>query len=238
MASGDSITSDVQRQGRLAVAHRSDCLLLSEAHLLRLIHQLFHITKVVVMRVLEIRRHCYTKKGAARGKGSHLSMEGVRQARAIGDHLGPFDLVLTSHIPRTLETALAMGFAVDDQLPILGEIPAEVWNEVGHQERWAWEQPFVVFAQLVAQGGATAQLGQQQKDTWIQALEAIADGGRVLIISHGRVIEAGLVTCFPNAAFAQWGAPFHHGDGVQIEYAAGRFTRLEFRRHASAAPDL
>lgn len=185
------------------------------------------------MRVLEIRRHCYTRKGEARGKGSHLSMEGVTQARRMGDHLGLFDLVLTSHIPRTLETAIAMGFAVDDQLPILGDIPVEVWDEIGHQERWAWDQPFLVFAQLVAQGGPTALLGQRQKDTWIQALESIPEGGNVLIISHGRVMESGLVTCFPDAAFATWGAPFQHGEGVRMEYADGRFTQLEFRRHAT-----
>lgn len=188
------------------------------------------------MRVLEIRRHCFTKKGVSRGRGSHLSASGVTQARRIGNQIGPFDLVLTSHIPRTLETALAMGFAVDDQLPILGDIPAEVWDEIGHQERWAWDKPFVVFAQFVAQGGATARLGQRQKDTWIQALAPVPDGGHVLIISHGRVIESGLVTCFPDAAFDTWGAPFRHGEGVRMEYADGQFSGLAFRRHVPEPP--
>ena len=75
------------------------------------------------MSTIEIQRHCFTKKGQARGKGSHLSADGVLQARRIGEQImgeqiGPFDLVLTSHIPRTLETALAMGFAVDEQLEV------------------------------------------------------------------------------------------------------------------------
>lgn len=188
------------------------------------------------MRVLEIRRHCFTKKDESRGRGSHLSREGVAQARRLGDQIGPFDLVLTSHIPRTLETALAMGFAVDDQLPVLGDIPAEVWDEIGHQERWAWDEPFVVFAQFVAQGGATAMLGQRQKDTWIQALESVSEGGRVLIISHGRVIESGLVTCFPDGAFATWGAPFQHGEGIRMEYTDRQFTGLAFRRHVPELP--
>jgi len=88
------------------------------------------------MRTLEIRRHCFTKKGEGRGKGSHLSQEGVTQARAIGAQIGPFDLVLTSQLPRTLETALAIGFAVDEQLAVLGEIQPAVWDEIGHHERW------------------------------------------------------------------------------------------------------
>ena len=107
------------------------------------------------MRTIEIRRHCYTKKGDARGKGSHLSAAGVAQARRIGVEIGPFNLVVTSHIPRTLETAIAMGFAVDDQWNVLGDIPASVWDEIGHHERWTWEAPFVQFTQVTARGGAT-----------------------------------------------------------------------------------
>jgi broad specificity phosphatase PhoE len=183
------------------------------------------------MRVLDVRRHCLTKKGAGRGRGSHLSAEGVQQARHIGERLGPYDLVLTSHIPRTLETALAMGFAVDDQLAVLGDIAPDVWVEIGHHERWAWEEPFAVFAQIMAQGGATARLGQAQRQAWKEALEVVPDGGRVLIISHGRVIEAGLVACFPDGDYATWGAPFHHGEGARLTYADGCFTQLVFYRH-------
>ncbi len=87
------------------------------------------------MRTIEIRRHCYTKKGDARGKGSHLSAAGVGQARGIGEQIGPFNLVLTSTVPRTLETAIAMGFAVDEQLAVLGGIPPAVWD--------AWSVPHV-----------------------------------------------------------------------------------------------
>ncbi|MBA3530565.1 MAG: histidine phosphatase family protein [Ardenticatenales bacterium] len=185
------------------------------------------------MRRLEIRRHAYTKKGAGRGKGSHLSSEGVRQAREIGQALGPFDLVLTSSIPRTLESALAMGFAVDEQWDVLGDIPADVWEEIGHHERWAWEQPFVEFARLAATGGATARLGQRQKEAWRTALEAVPANGAVLVVSHGRIMEAGLVTCFPDSDFPAWGTPFQHGEGVEFGYEDGRFTELHWRRNGA-----
>ena len=39
------------------------------------------------MRWLEVRRHSLTKKGAARGRGSHLSAEGVMLARLVGAKL-------------------------------------------------------------------------------------------------------------------------------------------------------
>jgi broad specificity phosphatase PhoE len=183
------------------------------------------------MRTIEIRRHAYTKKGETRGKGSHLSAAGVAQAQRIGAQLGLFDRVLTSQIPRTLETALAMGFAVDDQLAVLGEIPLAVWDEIGHQERWAWTEPFVQFAYFVARGGPTARMGQHQQVAWVQALESVPEGGNVLIVSHGRVIEAGLVICVPDGDFAAWGAPFQHGEGVKMAYAEGRFTLMQFRRN-------
>ncbi len=119
------------------------------------------------MKTIEIRRHCYTKKGEGRGKGSHLSTEGVQQARRIGEKIGPFDLVITSRISRTLETALAMGFAVDEQQEVLGDIPADVWEEIGHQERWTWEEPFVMFAEIIARNGPTSWMGRRQKEAWV-----------------------------------------------------------------------
>jgi broad specificity phosphatase PhoE len=183
------------------------------------------------MRTIEIRRHSYTKKGEARGKGSHLSAEGIALARQIGDRIGrPFDLVLTSQSPRTLETAIAMGFAVDEQLEALGDIPPEVMAEIGHQERWTWDTPFLVFARFIHQGGPTARMGKRQEEAWLNALESVPANGRVLVISHGRVIEAGLVTCVPGEDFSSWGSPFHHGEGVRLNYEAGCFRDVHLLR--------
>jgi hypothetical protein len=66
------------------------------------------------MRYLQIRRHAFTKKGEQRGHGSHLSHAGVELGRRIGDDLGPAAFVAASLAPRTLETALAMGYAVNE----------------------------------------------------------------------------------------------------------------------------
>ncbi len=186
---------------------------------------------IQAMRTIEIRRHSYTKKGEARGRGSHLSAEGVALAREIGSQIGPFDLVLTSHSPRTLETAIAMGFAVDEQLEAIGDIPPEVVEEIGHHERWAWEYPFLTFARFVECGGPTARMGKRQEEAWMNALEWAPANGSVLVISHGRVIESGLVTCIPDGDFASWGAPFRHCEGVKMNYVEGRFTDVQFIRN-------
>jgi broad specificity phosphatase PhoE len=182
------------------------------------------------MRTIEIRRHAYTKKGEGRGKGSHLSTEGVALARKIGGEIGPFDLVLTSPVPRALETAIAMGFAVNDQPEALGDLSPAVLEEVGHHERWAWEKPFVTFAHLVRQGGPTTRMGERQREAWVRALESVPSGGRVLIISHGRIIESGLVTCIPDGDFAAWGAAFQHCEGVRMTFEEGRFQGAQLLR--------
>jgi len=67
------------------------------------------------MKIIEIRRHSIRSK-----PGEHLSQQGVTLARLVGENLGPFDKVITSTLPRAFETAIAMGFAVDEQLELLG----------------------------------------------------------------------------------------------------------------------
>jgi hypothetical protein len=109
------------------------------------------------MRWLEVRRHSLTKKHPARGRGSHLSAEGVALARLVGGSLGPFARVVTSASPRAVETAVAMGFAVDDTVePPSGYVP----GEVDHHEQWRWSRPYRVYAGLLARGGGLAAVGE------------------------------------------------------------------------------
>ncbi len=178
------------------------------------------------MGQIEIRRHSCTKKGPGRGQGSHLSADGVLLAGEIGPDLGPFDLVLTSEVPRTLETAIAMGFAVDRQFSIPEDIRTPVIAVLGHHERWSWHEPWVRFAELIHQGGPVATFGGELRAIWVDALESTGHDGRVLIVSHGRDIEAGVVTCLDGMSptdFSHWGEPLHHCEGVRLSYAGGRF---------------
>lgn len=52
----------------------------------------------------------------------------------------PFAYVLASVSPRAVETAVAMGFAVDDTVAMpSGYQP----REVAHHEQWSWPRPFL-----------------------------------------------------------------------------------------------
>ncbi|WP_144127346.1 histidine phosphatase family protein [Catellatospora sichuanensis] len=179
------------------------------------------------MRRLEVRRHSYTKKDGARGRGSHLSHDGVAAARACGATLGPVGYVLTSPSPRALETAVAMGFAVDDT----AEMPSGyVPGEVDHHDQWRWERPFVTYAGLIARGRGLAAAALANRALWLAALEQVPDGGTALVVGHGGTLEPALVACTPDADHAAWGPAFGHLHGATLEFDGTRLVRVAVRR--------
>jgi broad specificity phosphatase PhoE len=123
-----------------------------------------------------------------------------------------------------------MGFAVNEYRETLGDIPPEVVDEIGHHDLWSWEQPFVRFSQLHDQGGPTGCMGHAQVRSWIAALESVPDGGSVLVISRGRIIEAGLVAAVPSGPVASWGSPFRPCEGVRLSYLNGRLGNVQIMR--------
>jgi broad specificity phosphatase PhoE len=179
------------------------------------------------MRWLEVRRHSLTKKGPARGRGSHLSAQGVALARAVGAELGPIAYVLTSAAPRAIETAIAMGFAVDDTVDLpSGYVP----GEVGFHEQWTWTQPWVRYAELVGQGGGLAAVAWAHRAASARAVASVDDGAAALVVSHGGAIEPALVACLLHADHARWGALLGHCDGARLGFTDGCFVGIRFRR--------
>jgi broad specificity phosphatase PhoE len=179
------------------------------------------------MRWLEVRRHSSTKKGEARGRGSHLSAEGVALARAVGATMGSYSRVVASLIPRTLETALAMGFAVDDLVEMpSGYIPGEVEHHAG----WAWPAPYRRYAELIAQGRGLAAVAAATRALFVDAVAAVPEGAAALVISHGGTIEPGLVACLPDADHGAWGALLGHCAGARLAFEDGTFVSVALLR--------
>jgi broad specificity phosphatase PhoE len=179
------------------------------------------------MRWLEVRRHSLTKKGAGRGRGSHLSAEGVALARLVGASLGPFASVVTSTSPRAIETALAMGFAVDDTVELpSGYVPGEVER---HQQ-WRWPRPYRAYAELLGRASGLAEVAETYRAAWTRVVQALPEGAAGLVVGHGGGIEPALVVCLPDADHGSWGAPFGHCDGARLEFEDGRFVSVQFRR--------
>jgi broad specificity phosphatase PhoE len=168
------------------------------------------------MRDLELRRHSMRV-----GQGEHLSQEGVDLARRVGATMGRFDRVVTSALPRAFETAIAMGFAVDEQVEALGAMSAEVSREAD------WRRGCAEFRRAARLGGATAGYVREQGQLLRRLVEALPEGGRALVVSHGGILEALAVGGLPDFDWSDWTESAGYCEGVRLRHDAGRFLGAE-----------
>lgn len=171
------------------------------------------------MRFLEVRRHTMRVK-----PGQHLSQEGVDLARRVGGLIGPFEFVITSSLHRAYETAIAMGFAVNDQLDELSQLGHGVEAEV------AWDAGFAAFARAYRLGGNTNAYADELADLWRMMAYPITEGGAALIITHGGIVEAGAVACLPDADHAAWGSAVSYCEGVRLHFDGEQFVNIDILR--------
>lgn len=159
------------------------------------------------MQTLDILRHTMRRK-----PGVHLSREGIKLARLVAESVAPYDLVVTSTIPRAVETAIAMGFEVDQCIEALGQLPTVVDSELG------WPSAFDRVAQIVAAQGGTARFAAEQAVLWRSILEQVPQAGRGLIVTHGLFVELGAVASLPDAAHASWGEAIGYCEGIRLQW--------------------
>jgi broad specificity phosphatase PhoE len=171
------------------------------------------------LRYLEHRRHTMRVK-----PGQHLSQAGVDLARRIGMGRGPFQRVITSTLPRAFETAVAMGFAVDEQVEVLSAMSDEVDAEI------QWPAGFATIAEVVRSGGAAARFAQDQAAFLTSVAQQLPDNGWALIISHGGIVETGAVACLPAADHRTWGVYCDYCEGVLLSFDGTAFTDAEILR--------
>ncbi len=159
-----------------------------------------------------------------RKPGQHLSQDGIDLARLVGESSGPFSLVATSHIPRAIETAIAMGFEVDEIDKTLAHIPTDVIAGMA-----SWPTPFSAVSRAVKAGGPAANYAAQMVDAWHSIVERIPDSTQALVVSHGGLIEVGAVAAVPDQPHDDWGGPIGYCEGVGLTFD-GRFTSCEVLR--------
>jgi broad specificity phosphatase PhoE len=170
-------------------------------------------------RHVEIRRHSLRVEG-----GQHLSRQGVALARQVGATMGPFNRVITSTLSRSLETAVAMGFAVDEQTEQLSRLGAEVDAEVDA------EAGFAEFARAIRKGGATGLLAVSLA-AMLRALALhLPPGSSGLVVTHGGIVEAAAVGCMFDADHASWGPACGYCEGVRLAFNGDRFVSADVLR--------
>jgi broad specificity phosphatase PhoE len=171
------------------------------------------------MRVIEHRRHTMRVK-----PGDHLSQAGVDLARHVGATMGRYDLVVTSPVARAFETAIAMGFAVDEQWPALAPPPEAVQDEAN------WEKGCAEYARAAQLGGATAHYLSDLAEQFLALAHRLPEGGRALVVSHGGVVEAATVACLPDKDYFGWTTSSDYCEGVRLYLINGQFSDAEALR--------
>jgi broad specificity phosphatase PhoE len=172
------------------------------------------------MRWLEIRRHARRER-----PGQHLIQRGVEMARTLGAELGPFDLVVSSPLARCVETAVAMGFAVDRECPELAgaDVRGETFPEMDAVD---WDAGYAGLARMFEQGGPFADFARGQAAIWLEIAQALPDGARALIVGHGGFIEGGAIAALPEADHAARGRTAKHCEGVLVGVEDDRFVSV------------
>lgn len=172
------------------------------------------------MRTLENRRHSRRDPG-----GVHLNSSGQALARSVAGTLLPFDRVVTSSRPRAVETAVAMGCTVDAEL----EAIADLGDEIGAQIERLDPRTFADYLDLIEQSEPVAECAARQSDLWRTELERVPEGGRLLMISHGAIIELGAAAARGDEVRA-WGPAVGYLEGVRLTWDGRRWSSGEVLR--------
>jgi broad specificity phosphatase PhoE len=161
--------------------------------------------------------------------GKHLTREGVRLARDVGVHLGAFDLVVTSDVPRAIETAVAMGYASDRQIEDLGSL-------FGADDEVDWESGCAAIAEALPGSKRLARAARKHAELLTEIAVSLPEGGRALLVSHGGVVELGVVGLLPAQDFSSWNPWCGYCEGVRLTFEGDACTAAHLLRLADLLP--
>ncbi|MHA2091540.1 MAG: hypothetical protein ACW98K_11830 [Candidatus Kariarchaeaceae archaeon] len=171
------------------------------------------------MKYLEHRRHSIRHK-----PGIHLNRDGVKLARKVGESMGDFDYVVTSTIERAWETALVMGYAVDEMRPELIVFGEDVNKEL------MMETTFSGLKSKYTEKKVIRDYTDFQLHFIKQILNKIEDEQSLLLVSHGLIIDLPLFVMFPQDDPTKWGSIFSYCEGYKVRYDGEKYLDLELMR--------
>ena len=147
----------------------------------------------------------------------------------LGERLPRFDYVAVGDQPRHLETAIALGSAVDEQVSWPS---GYVEGVVAHHDQWSWPHPFSRYAELVRVRGGSGldDVVQEHLRHWRRVLGSVPEGGAALVVSSGGSIEPVLVAALPGADHVSWGGALHHLEGAALHWDGSDFGLVRLLR--------
>jgi hypothetical protein len=168
---------------------------------------------------LEVRRHAQRRK-----PGPNLCQEGVTLARSASTARRRFARVVTSTADCAVQTAIAMGFAVDEEDPWLSSLGQVVSAEI------EWDAGFRGFYESIHSSEATGLYARMQAMLWRQILTEVDDGQDVLVVTHGGIAEAGVIASAEWADLRGWGGELGYCEGVRLRYEDEACTEVHLHR--------
>ena len=145
-------------------------------------------------------------------------------ARKVGEAMGPFGLVITSTLPRAFQTAIAMGFAVQEQREEFCPFDDDI------NEALFYPAPFARWVPHIKEHKQLAQCVKEQSDLLHVIVAQLDEGDSALVVSHGGVVEVGAVGCMPQFDWAQAGDAMSYCEGVRLAFDGVRFVKAEVLR--------
>jgi broad specificity phosphatase PhoE len=171
------------------------------------------------MKIVEFRRHSIREKPSP-----HLTQEGVNLAREVGKEMGDFNRVISSTAPRAIETAVAMGYAIDETYDEISQTPESLEEEI------EWGISFPQYAEVIQKEGKTAEYSKRMAEFIKSLVLELPDKGSILIMSHGGLIEICVIGCLPNIDYNFWGKPLDTCEGVRLAFDGEKFVSAEILR--------
>lgn len=169
---------------------------------------------------IELRRHT----ARHHDEWGHLTQVGVELARRVGSTMGRFDLVISSPLPRAAETAIAMGYGIDQEIQEFAVVGETAMAAID------WPMGFDEFTRRMKPGTGIAQRGGELAALLLSIAQTLPDGGGALVLSHGAVIEMSTIAATPWIDHTAWGPHCGHCEGVRLTHRDGAFSTAEVLR--------
>lgn len=170
-------------------------------------------------RLIEIRRHAERTK-----PGQNLSRTGIDRARVAGASGPPFARVVTSPSPRAVQTAVAMGYPVDVEESVLQSFGSATAALID------WDAGFASWQRGVGGSPGIAAFVTLQAAVWRQVVTGILPGQAALVLTHGGMIEAGVMAAAPAHDWLAAGEALDHVEGVRLWFADERCVSASLLR--------
>ena len=177
-----------------------------------------------VMPLLEIRRHA--ERADRTNEQSALAPAGRAMAEAIAKRAPKYALVVSSPLPRAKETAQLIAGRLDGidsgLLPEMGGVIGDrLFGDMNTLADWA---------EVLREREDARAFASEQLETWARIASRVGDKDRVLLVSHGGIIELPAIALAQRLQQPLAGPSFGYGEGVLVTYANRNAIRIEALR--------